>query len=146
MIPTPPEGFRHYTPMTIRFADLDSLRHVNNAKYLTYIETARLAYVAEVCGARSIDQVPMILAKITVEFKLPLMLGDQIGLFTRCSRIGNRSFDLETVILRYQDDSAEVAAVGQQVMVAYDYGTGQSMPVPDDWRVLITRYEPALGG
>lgn len=130
--------------MTIRFADLDSLRHVNNAKYLTYIETARLDYIAEVCGFSTLAEVPMILAKITVEFKLPLVLGDSIALFTRCARIGNRSFDLETVIVRYQDGVGTPAAVGQQVMVAYDYAGNQSIPVPEDWRARMLAYEPNL--
>lgn len=32
---TPPEGYRHHISMTIRFADIDRLDHVNNAMYLT---------------------------------------------------------------------------------------------------------------
>ena len=43
-----PDGYRHSIPMEIRFADIDSLGHVNNAAYLTYMEQARLRYVRDV--------------------------------------------------------------------------------------------------
>ena len=35
---------KHYTPIQIRFHDIDQLGHVNNANYLTYFEVARMAY------------------------------------------------------------------------------------------------------
>ncbi|MCH7826958.1 MAG: thioesterase family protein [Bacteroidetes bacterium] len=31
--------------MNIRFSDLDAMGHVNNAKYLTYLEEARIDYL-----------------------------------------------------------------------------------------------------
>lgn len=41
------DGFRHCVTIDIRFADLDAMGHVNNAVYLTYMETARLRYALE---------------------------------------------------------------------------------------------------
>ncbi len=37
--------FRVYTPIQVRFSDIDAMRHVNNARYLTYLEMARLDYL-----------------------------------------------------------------------------------------------------
>ncbi len=36
--------FHYLTPFDVRFRDLDSLGHVNNAVYLTYFEIARIGY------------------------------------------------------------------------------------------------------
>jgi acyl-CoA thioester hydrolase len=36
------EGFRFVHPIEVRFRDLDALGHVNNAVYLTYLESARM--------------------------------------------------------------------------------------------------------
>ena len=36
----------------VRFADTDGMRHVNNAKYLTYCEIARIRYWTDVTGER----------------------------------------------------------------------------------------------
>ena len=42
--------FRHRTEIEVRFADTDAMRHVNNAKYLTYCEIARIRYWTDVTG------------------------------------------------------------------------------------------------
>jgi|GEM_PF-6415953 len=34
----------------VRFADCDMFAHVNNAAYLTYVESARLAYYSHISG------------------------------------------------------------------------------------------------
>lgn len=35
------QGFKHKTPIQIRFKDIDAFRHVNNANHFTYLEIAR---------------------------------------------------------------------------------------------------------
>jgi acyl-CoA thioester hydrolase len=119
---TPPERYRHTNPITIRFADMDAMGHVNNAVYLTYFETARMNYMHDVCGVGAVQHnggmhglgdirgASMILAKMTVEYKLPLVLGDEIVVYIRCSHIGNKSFELDAVIMRYKDGKTEPAA------------------------------------
>ena len=46
-------GYRHLTTLQVRFADLDVNSHLNHAKYLTYMEHARLEYTAQVIGVPS---------------------------------------------------------------------------------------------
>jgi len=150
---TPPDGYRHANPITIRFADMDAMGHVNNAVYLTYFETARMNYMHDVCGVGAaegngdmrglgdIHGASMILAKMTVEYKLPLVLGDEIVVYIRCSHIGNKSFELDAVIMCYKDGQAAPAATGVAVLVAYDYATSQTQPVSDVWRERIRAYE-----
>jgi acyl-CoA thioester hydrolase len=140
------ENFRFKTPVEVRFADLDVLGHLNNAKYLTYIEQARILYVQEVCGWdgnwRSLG---MILARTEIDYKLPIGFGDAVMVYVRTSRIGGKSFDLEYGITRQQGtDTVEIAALAKTVMVSYDYQQDISIPVPQMWRERITAYEPAL--
>jgi acyl-CoA thioester hydrolase len=135
--------FRFSHPMEIRFADLDALGHVNNAKYFTYMEMARLLYVREVVGwSGERDRPGAILARSECDFVIPLLLGDPIRVYVRTARIGRKSFDIEHVIVR-ETDQAE-SARGKSVLVAYNYGSGQSMPVPDEWRAKMTAFEPGL--
>lgn len=141
---TAPTGYRHTLPITIRFADMDAMGHVNNATYLTYFESARIAYALEIFRLGDVAQLGMILAKMTVEYKLPLTLGDEIVVYTRCSRLGTKSFDLEAQILRFQAGKTQVAATGQAVMVTYDYASEQTVAVPAAWRQHLLAYEPGL--
>ena len=32
-------------------------------------------------------------------------------------------------------------AIGKAIVVAYDYQLGKSIPIPDNWRVVITAFE-----
>ena len=45
-----PGDFAHRRVLDVRFADTDAMGHVNNAKYLTYCESARIAYWTDVTG------------------------------------------------------------------------------------------------
>ena len=42
--------FSHRVTIEVRFADTDAMGHVNNAKYLTYCEIARIKYWTDVTG------------------------------------------------------------------------------------------------
>ena len=45
-------SFRLETPVTVRFRDIDSFGHVNNAVYFTYLEIGRNAYWTRLFGPR----------------------------------------------------------------------------------------------
>ena len=45
------EGYRFIHARDVEFRDIDAAGHVNNAVYLTYLETARIAYLIDVLGA-----------------------------------------------------------------------------------------------
>jgi acyl-CoA thioester hydrolase len=126
----------------VRWGDLDALGHVNNAVYLTYMETARVRYVSELHLWRGEgSKRGMIVARAALDYKAPLRLEDAVA-YTRISRLGNKSLDFEQVIARKSDD--EIVCSGVIVGVAYDYTIEQSIRIPDEWRTIITAYEPHL--
>lgn len=137
-------AFRHYIPMLVRFGDLDSLGHLNNAKYATYSEQARIQYVREVCqwdGTWANEG--MILAKITMDFKIPIIYDDKVIIYTRCSRLGCKSFDIEHRITRQVGEGEpQLAATIQSVLVAFEYTHQTTIPVSQAWRERILAYEP----
>lgn len=140
------ENFRFNLPVELRFADLDVLGHLNNAKYLTYAEQARILYVQEVCKwSGNWRELGMILARTEIDYKLPIAFGDAVMVYLRCSRIGGKSFDLDYIISRQRGDAApEIAATIKTIMVSYDYQQEKSIPVPQSWREAITAYESVL--
>jgi acyl-CoA thioester hydrolase len=141
---TAPEGFRHHVQLVIRYGDLDRLSHVNNAKYLTYIEYGRLRYFVDLgLWHGGIAEKGVIVARITMDYNLPLKMDDgTVDVYSRCVRMGNKSFDIESLIVRSRDGA--VAGAGTTTVVAYDYGAEKTIVVPDDWRKIISDYEPAL--
>lgn len=138
------EKFRFSTPLDIRYGDMDTLGHVNNSKYLTYIEQARIQYIRDMGlwhgGAAEFG---LIVARITIDYKIPLSMDDKrVLVFTRTSRLGNKSLNVEAIVVREHDHA--VAAVTETICVCYDYTKNETVEIPQSWRDNILAYEPAL--
>ena len=79
----------------VRFRDLDPMGHVNNAVFLTYLEQARVAFFSKVGAATGLEDMNMIVARVEIDFKAPVRLGQDVEISVRASRFGTKSFDLD---------------------------------------------------
>jgi acyl-CoA thioester hydrolase len=126
------DGFPFVHRESVRFNDLDGMEHVNNAIFLTYMESARLAYL-ESLGAGQNPQKSLILARVEVDFRSPISYGEEVEIGVRTGRIGTRSFELDHEVRA----NGRLTAEGKSVLVAYDYTTGSSRELPAEWRELL---------
>lgn len=116
--------------------DLGTRQHVNNARYLSYLEDARIAY------GRCLDLpggVGVILADTHITYHRPIFLEDQIKVGVRVARIGNKSITYQHAIV--DPSGQKIFATAEVVMVTYDYEHDAAVPVPEVWRRLIAEYE-----
>ena len=114
---------------TVRFRDLDSLGHMNNAVYATFLEQARIAFLAPL-GAEVTN---MILARLEIDFRAQVSLGEEVEIEVTPSRVGTKSFEL-SYTMRVGET---IVAEARSVLVAYDYRTERSIDVPDAWREVL---------
>jgi acyl-CoA thioester hydrolase len=134
--------FKHKTKIEVRFADVDAFGHVNNAKYLTYIEQARVKYFNDIVDwTYDWSKEGIILAKAEINFVNPVLFRDDIIVLTRCARLGNKSFDLQYQIIKMLDGEETLMADGTTVMVAFNYIHKKSIELPEDWKQAIRKYE-----
>ncbi len=134
--------FKHKTPIEIRFVDLDAFGHVNNANYLTYFENARVKYFDEIVDWKyDWSKQGIILAKAEIDFIIPIHFRDETSVYTRCSRLGNKSFDMEYRIVRLFKNQEQLMADGVTVMVAFDYEAKKSIEIPEEWKMALKKYE-----
>jgi acyl-CoA thioester hydrolase len=133
--------YRFFHPIEVRYADLDAQRHVNNACYLTYMEQARLKYVQSLglWDGADFERIGVILVEQSCTYKSPIAYGQPIHVGIRVIQMGNKSLTLAASI-RDRDTGQEMA-VGQTVLVAYDYVAEASQPIPEHWREAINAYE-----
>ena len=134
-------SYQFFHPIEIRYGDLDPQGHVNNAKYLTYMEQARIQYIKNLglWKSNSFLDVGIILAEARVTYRVPIQYGTEIKVGVRVSRLGNKSLDMEYSL---QDSATgREMANGSSVLVAYDYRSQQTIPIPDDWRLKIAAFE-----
>jgi len=134
-------NYRFYTDIVVRYGDLDPQGHVNNSRFFTFIEQARILYLTDLGlwqGGDFLD-LGLIVADAHVAFLAPIKLGQTVRVWTRVTRIGNKSLNFEYDLVDAQ--TGDRFARGDTVMVAYDYHTDQTIPVPADWRSKITVFD-----
>jgi acyl-CoA thioester hydrolase len=132
------DGYRFSQPRDVEFRDIDAADHVNNAVYLTYLETARIRYLVEVLGADFAYELPLIVARIALDFRSPARFPETLEIGTRVTRVGDKSFDMEHEI---RGGDGRLVLEASSVLVAYDYEASAPMRVPDDWRARLDAYE-----
>lgn len=140
--------FAHQHAVEVRLSDTDAMGHVNNARYLTYVEIARIAYYEQVVkrplplGVHGAEE-GMILAEIRMTYRSPAFYGEILTVETRVERIGRTSFGMVHRITAPESryGPARLVAVADSTLVSYDYQAEQPIPVPDDWRAAIAAFE-----
>ena len=136
------ESFRFDVELPVRYRDLDTLGHVNNAVYGTYLEQARIRYFDRVLDL-PFDAREMVLAHVDVDFRRPITLEDgTVRVACGVTDLGESSIEMAYRV--YTGDGSEPAATAESVQVAWDGDGDRSRPVPDEWRERILAFEPAL--
>jgi acyl-CoA thioester hydrolase len=133
--------FKFHCPVQVRYGDLDPQWHVNNARYLTFLEEARVAYLLHLClwDGKSFFDIGMIVGDIHVRYLAPITLKQQIQVAMRVSRIGNKSLTFEYQIV--DSETGQEMATAETIQVAYDYQALSTIPVPAVWREKISVFE-----
>jgi acyl-CoA thioester hydrolase len=134
--------FRYRFPIEVRFRDLDSLGHVNNAVYLTYLESARIAWWMHVTGQRGLGGLDMILARVELDFRSPALYGEVLEVGVRCASVRRSSFSMESDIA--DRASGRLVAQARKVLVHFDYAMQRSTPLPEDLRQRLLAQDPDL--
>lgn len=135
------DAFRHRASLQVRFRDIDAFGHVNNAVFFSYVELARIRYLLDVLQPETtFDKLPLILARVELDFRSPIQFGDEVAVETRVDSIGRASFQM-THRMTAGGGGARLAADVQTVLVAYNYAGARPIQVPDDWRRRIGDFE-----
>src|SRR5690606_19653126 len=74
-------------PSQLRLGDTDKLGHINNAAYASFAEVGRLAFLKSL----GIEAPSLILARLAIDFRHQVLLGDECFITTRVVRVGNSS-------------------------------------------------------
>lgn len=134
------DAYRHRTSLQVRFRDIDAFGHVNNAVFFTYVELARIEYLLQVLEPDSpFDRLPLILARVELDFRSPILFGEEVTVESKVDRIGRSSFDMRHRMTAGPD--GRIVGDVHTVLVTYDYAAARPMPVPDEWRRRIAEHE-----
>jgi acyl-CoA thioester hydrolase len=124
-------------PMSVRWRDMDAMGHVNNAKYISYLEEARVRWMLDVPGASMTDRIAPVVAATNVNFRAPIVWPNDIVVELFVERLGNSSVTIGHRILDQKEESV-LYSDGNVVVVWMDTQTGRSVPLPEAIRNAST--------
>ena len=136
---TPAPGYALAVPLEVRFRDVDSMRHVNNAVFFTYFENARIRYWSAVPGIGSRREIDYILARAECDFRSPATMDDVLACHIRVASFGRTSFAFDYLVR--DERGGRTVATGRSVQVMYDYDAHKPKPLPADFKEAIRRFE-----
>ncbi|PSP15514.1 acyl-CoA thioesterase [Halobacteriales archaeon QH_10_67_13] len=128
------------TEIAVRYRDLDTYSHVNNAVYATYVEQARLAYLTTVLDAETPRDLSIVIAELTVEFHAPIAGRTTVRAGVAVTDVGETSFEMRFEL--HTDD--ELAATARSTQVHIDRQSGRSRALPARWRDRFGAFEEHL--
>ncbi len=102
------------TEIKIRGYHLDGYRHVNNARYLEFMEEARWDYLDKfnALGYFTEKNLAFVIVNITIDYKWPLLVGDVLSVETVMDKTGNTSFVFkQTLFNKTQERDSAIAFV-----------------------------------
>ncbi|WP_067179049.1 acyl-CoA thioesterase [Microtetraspora niveoalba] len=133
-----PADRRHVFHRQVRFADIDSLGHVNNVRFFDFLEDARL-------GMLFVDPVReggrphqgLVVARHEIDYRRPLMFRpDPVRVETWVTEIKPVRFTLAYEI----KDDEQVFVEARSVMVAYDVESARPRRLTEDELAYLKRF------
>lgn len=131
--------------IVVRFSDCDPLGHVNNAKYSTYLEQARIVLWRKQGGfeLRSAAQTGgrrgegFILARTEINFRSQAHDGDELEV-----RLSLEGFGRSSAAYTYEivhRESGRLVADAKTIQVWYDYDAQRPKALTDELRAILSR-------
>lgn len=132
-----PGGFSHWTPVTLRFRDLDLLGHVNNVSLAGWLEDGRVALELPIQPLTPSYGGPVIvLVDLHIQYLEEVRYGSEIKVGSRVQRIGTSSAVIGQAVFA----DGKCAAIAEAVEVLIGPTSRRPEPWPAEFRTLFERY------
>ena len=123
--------------ISVQWSEMDALGHVNNARFFTWFESARIALFERIGVATTGPAgVGPILATTSCDFLRPVVYPATLRVGVRVSKVGETSLAMEYEV-RDAARLAEPYARGTSVAVIIDYRTMKKVFIPEEIREAI---------
>ncbi|MDX2003163.1 MAG: thioesterase family protein [Chitinophagales bacterium] len=130
---------KNRTEITVRGYHLDLYRHVNNARYLEFLEEARWRFFEEEFETKGFEKLGLafVIVNININYRYPASLGQVLDIRTSISHIGNKSMVIKQTMALKETGQAVVDADVTVVMM--DMKTGKATALEGPVRAILER-------
>jgi len=126
--PLPLSAYPARTHDMVRYGDLDPQGHVNNAVFVTFFETGRVALFRDPKSGFHVPGANMVMARLEVDFRQELLWPNALEIGSGIVAFGRTSYTFAQAI--YCGDVC--AATCRATVVLVDNETRRPRPIPDD--------------
>ncbi len=128
----------HITEIKVRGYHLDLYGHVNNARYLEFLEEGRWSWVEDRAdlGAFMAKGLGFSVVNINIDYRRPAFLGDILQIETALESLGRRSGVVRQVVRLKGTD--EVVAEARVTFVVVSGQTGRALPMDGEVRDILS--------
>jgi acyl-CoA thioester hydrolase len=117
--------------LPIRWSDVDSYQHVNNAVYLNYLEECRDRWVTDVLG----DRFGFVIVRVAIDYRRELSLEDEAVVVT-CRGIGFGTSSIRTAE-QVRTPDGTLSAEAESVVVKHDDVARAAVPLTHEEREVL---------
>lgn len=127
------------TKIKVRGFHIDVYQHVNNGRYMEFLEEARWEFMGESGFARKITDLGLTLVVVNtnINYRRPAVLHDVLDVSVELVRIGSKSASFEQVVTREIDDKSEVVVDATVTFCVMDPVTERAVPLEGDIRSIL---------
>lgn len=116
----------------VRGYHLDIYQHVNNGRYLEFLEEARWDFIGNTGFDKAAQAlgVAFVIVNININYRIPAVVNDLLRVDVKVGRIGNKSCQFEQKIMKVVDGIETDLIVDAVNTVCFmDLKTGKSVPI-----------------
>lgn len=133
--PSPLASYPWQTQHDLRFADMDTLGHINNGAYGSLMETNRCRLFTSPDFAKQEGAV-VVLVRFEIDYLREMHWPGDVVVASGIERVGGASFRLRQAI--FQDGSCRAIAIATGAMM--DATTRRAAPIGDPLRASLLRW------
>ncbi|HCM64620.1 MAG TPA: thioesterase [Morganella sp. (in: Bacteria)] len=113
---------------------IDAFGHVNNARYLEFLEAARWDWLESYDAYRWFKQmdIAVVVVNININYRLPVHLGERLIIDSYLQHSGQKSGVLKQIVT-WQEDK-QVVADAEVTFVFINLKTGKALPIEGEIR------------
>jgi thioesterase-3 len=129
----------HYTDIKVRGYHLDLYGHVNNARYLEFLEEARWGFTDTHGSLEYFTQagIAFVIVNVNINYRRAALMGEALRIETAMKKIGSRSAVIHQVVKLKNTDT--VVADADVTFVIFDTKRGSAVSMDGELRALFER-------
>lgn len=127
--------------LPIAWGDMDAFQHVNNTVYFKLFESVRISYFEKIDYFRFMEKTGIgpILASTSSSYRIPLTYPDVVTAGAKVETLEKDRFLMKYAVISHK--FKKIAALGDGLLVSYDYKNNEKAPIPDEIRKRIIGLE-----